>query len=130
MTPKEKILNELKLYSEDDELLYDYILSRKRDLHLLPEEDRTPNNKISGCMSVVHVKVTKTNEGTLLQGFSDSEIISGILGIMCAIIKTDKEPKYKEYEEILSEIKLALSQNRRLGFSSIISKIFHWKVLN
>lgn len=44
---------------------------------------------------------------------------------MCAIIKTDKEPKYKEYEEILSEIKLALSQNRRLGFSSIISKIFH-----
>jgi sulfur transfer protein SufE len=125
MTPKDKILNELKLYNNDDELLYDYILSRKRDLNILPEDERNPKNKISGCMSVVHVKVIQTDEGTLLQGFSDSEIISGILGIMCAIIKTDKEPKYKEYEEILSEIKLALSQNRRLGFSSIISKIFH-----
>lgn len=125
MTPKEKILNELKLYNSDDELLYDYILSRKRDLNILPEEYRNPKNKILGCMSIVHITVTKTDEGTLLQGFSDSEIISGILGILCAIIKTDKEPKYKEYEDILSEIKLALSQNRRLGFSSIISKIFH-----
>ena len=125
MTPKEKILNELKLYNNDDELLYDYILSRKRDLNLLPEENRNTTNKISGCMSIVHVVVTKNNEGTVLQGFSDSEIISGILGILCAIIKTDKDPKYKEYEDILGEIKLALSQNRRLGFSSIISKIFH-----
>lgn len=125
MTPKEKILKELKLYNSDDELLYDYILSRKRDLNILPAKDRNPTNKISGCMSIVHVLVTKTDEGTLLQGFSDSEIISGILGIMCAIIKTDKEPKYKEYEDILSEIKLALSQNRRLGFASIIGKIFH-----
>lgn len=125
MTPKEKILSELQTYNNDDELLYDYILSRKRDLNILPESERNSHNKISGCMSIVHIAVTKTEEGTLLQGFSDSEIISGILGIMCAIIKTDKEPKYKEYEDILSEIKLALSQNRRLGFSSIISKIFH-----
>lgn len=125
MTPKDKILNELKLYNDDDELLYDYILSRKRDLITLPEDKRNPKNKISGCMSIVHVEVTQTEEGTLLQGFSDSEIISGILGIMCAIIRTDKEPKYKDYEDILSEIKLALSQNRRLGFSNIISKIFH-----
>lgn len=125
MTPKDKILNELKLYNDDDELLYDYILSRKRDLITLPEDNRNHKNKISGCMSIVHVEVTQTEEGTLLQGFSDSEIISGILGIMCAIIRTDKEPKYKDYEDILSEIKLALSQNRRLGFSNIISKIFH-----
>lgn len=125
MTEKEKILSELKLYRNEDELLYDYILSRKRDLTILSEKDRTQNNKISGCMSIVHVEVSKNHEGTLLEGFSDSEIISGILGIICAIIKTDKDPKYSNYEDILSEIRLALSQNRRLGFSSIISKIFH-----
>jgi len=125
MTVKEKILNELKIYNNDDELLYDYILSRKRDLNILPEKERDNSNKISGCMSIVHVTVTKTSTGTLLQGFSDSEIISGILGILCAIIKEDKDPKYNEYEDILGEIKLALSQNRRLGFANIISKIFH-----
>lgn len=125
MTSKEKIFNELQLYNNDDELLYDYILSRKRDLNILPETSRDNTNKITGCMSIVHVVVTKTPEGTLLQGFSDSEIISGILGILGAIIKEDKDPKYNEYEDILGEIKLALSQNRRLGFANIISKIFH-----
>lgn len=125
MTSKEKIFNELQLYNNDDELLYDYILSRKRDLNILPETDRDNTNKITGCMSIVHVVVTKAPGGTLLQGFSDSEIISGILGILCAIIKEDKNPKYSEYEDILGEIKLALSQNRRLGFANIISKIFH-----
>lgn len=125
MTSKEKILSELKIYNTDDELLYDYIISRKRDLPLISEQNKTSENKISGCLSVVYVKVTHTHEGTVLEGFSDSEIISGILGIMASIVKEDKCPMYSEYEDILNEIKLALSQNRRFGFANIINKIFH-----
>jgi sulfur transfer protein SufE len=125
MTSKEKILSELKMYNTDDELLYDYIISRKRDLPLISEQNKTHENKISGCLSVVYVNVIKTPDGTVLEGFSDSEIISGILGIIASIVKEDKSPTYSEYEDILNEIKLALSQNRRFGFTSIINKIFH-----
>lgn len=124
MITKANIIKDLQSFLNDDELIYDYIMSRKKDLIILPEEERNSNNKINGCMSVVHITVDKGLEGTLLKGYSDSEIISGILGIICVIIRQDKDPHYDSYADVLESLKLVLSQNRRLGFTSIIKQVF------
>lgn len=124
MINKENIIKDIQSFLNDDELIYDYIMSRKKDLIILPETERNNSNKINGCMSVVHLTVDKSSDGTLLKGYSDSEIISGILGIICVIIRQDKDPHYDNYVDVLESLKLVLSQNRRLGFTSIIKQVF------
>lgn len=124
MINKEKIKTDLTNYRDNDELLYDYIISLKKYLNVLDESECTTDNKIVGCMSSVYITIQETNEGSLLKGYSDSEVISGILGIICVLIKHDKNPVFEDYKDTLELIKLTLSQNRRLGLANILKKIF------
>lgn len=124
MSNKSIIENEIKEFSSDDEIFYDYMLSRKKDLIELNEGERTIQNKIQGCMSIVHIRMKDTPDGTELHGYSDSSIISGILGIIGIAIKDDKNPMMDNYKLILEPLKKALSQNRRLGFENMLLIIF------
>lgn len=119
-----KIIDEIKSLNYDEDLLYDYIIEQSKKLETLNKEEFIDNNKIFGCMSTVYIIVDKTNTGTIIKGFSDSKIISGILGILAELVKNDPSPVYESYTNDLSEIKLLLSQNRRLGFDNIIKKVF------
>lgn len=119
-----KIIDEIKSLNYDEDLLYDYIIEQSKKLESLNKEDFIDNNKIFGCMSTVYIIVNQTNTGTIIKGFSDSQIISGILGILAELVKSDPNPVYELYKNDLSEIKLLLSQNRRLGFDNIIKKVF------
>jgi sulfur transfer protein SufE len=122
---KETILSELSLFEGNDEMLYDYIISKSKILPLLDESERNDVSKIHGCMSLVYIQVNKTNSGTIIKGFSDSSILSGILGILSDIVNDDLDPSYEQYSDILEKLKFVLSQNRRLGFQTILSKIFY-----
>lgn len=124
MSNKLIIEEEIKEFSSDDEIFYDYMLSRKKDLIELTESERTTINKIQGCMSIVHIEMESTSEGRILKAYSDSSIISGILGIIGLAIKDDKNPIIENYKLILEPLKKALSQNRRLGFENMLLVIF------
>ncbi len=124
MSNKLIIEEEIKEFSSDDEIFYDYMLSRKKDLIELDESERTSMNKIQGCMSIVHIEMESTSEGRKLKAYSDSSIISGILGIIGLAIKDDKNPIIENYRLILEPLKKALSQNRRLGFENMLLVIF------
>jgi sulfur transfer protein SufE len=124
MSNKLIIEEEIKEFSSDDEIFYDYMLTRKKDLIELDESERTSMNKIQGCMSIVHIEMESTSEGRKLKAYSDSSIISGILGIIGLAIKDDKNPIIENYRLILEPLKKALSQNRRLGFENMLLVIF------
>lgn len=121
---KDKLEYELEEFSKDDEIFYDYIMSKKKDLEQLKESELIPINKIQGCMSIVYIKIDTDKKGTILYGYSDSIIISGILGIIGLAIRNDLNPKIENYKKIISIIKNSLSQNRRLGFENMLRIIF------
>lgn len=121
---KDKLEYELEEFSKDDEIFYDYIMSKKKDLEQLKESELIPINKIQGCMSIVYIKIDTDKKGTILYGYSDSIIISGILGIIGLAIRNDLNPKIENYKKIISIIKNSLSQNRRLGFENMLRIVF------
>lgn len=121
---KDKLEYELEEFSKNDEIFYDYIISKKKDLEQLKESELIPINKIQGCMSIVYIKIDTDKKGTILYGYSDSIIISGILGIIGLAIRNDLNPKIENYKKIISIIKNSLSQNRRLGFENMLRIVF------
>lgn len=121
---KDKLEYELEEFSKNDEIFYDYIMSKKKDLEQLKESELIPINKIQGCMSIVYIKIDTDKKGTILYGYSDSIIISGILGIIGLAIRNDLNPKIENYKKIISIIKNSLSQNRRLGFENMLRIVF------
>ncbi len=125
MLDKSAIEKELEEFSNDDELFYDYLLSRKKDLTLLNQNEINNQNKIHGCMSVVHITIKNTENKSILKGFSDSSIICGVLGIFQLAIKNDPNPKIENYKKIINIINNALSQNRRLGLENMLKVIFN-----
>lgn len=118
------ILNELTLVEDNDEMLYDYIISKSDSLNKLDESEFSEQTKIHGCMSTVYIFVEHSEHGTKIKGYSDSLIVSGILGILSESVSDLSNPKFEDHKILLDKIHFLLSQNRRLGFKNIINKIY------
>lgn len=120
------ILTELSLVEDNDEMLYDYIISKSDSLIKLDESEFSENTKIHGCMSTVYLLVEHLDKGTIIKGYSDSLIVSGILGILSESVSDISNPNIEEHKILLDKIHFLLSQNRRLGLKNIINKIYFW----
>jgi len=72
---------------EEWEDRYRYVIELGRDLDTLPESDRTPDNKVQGCVSQVWIKteVKGANGGAprlVFHGDSDAHIVRGLIAIL------------------------------------------------
>ncbi|HUE46443.1 MAG TPA: SufE family protein [Aestuariivirgaceae bacterium] len=65
---------------------YRYVIELGRDLDTLPDSERTPENKVQGCVSQVWIRtdVRAANGSPVLvfQGDSDAHIVRGLIAIL------------------------------------------------
>lgn len=117
-------------FLDDWEDRYRYVIELGEALPAFPDADRTPANKVPGCVSQVWL-TTETGSGTdpvmTFHGDSDAHIVRGLVAIMLAlfsgqtastIVKTDAEATLKTLG--LDE---HLSTQRANGLRSMVKRI-------
>ncbi|NOZ81287.1 MAG: SufE family protein [DPANN group archaeon] len=110
--------------------MLEQVVEFSKDLPLFPEERKTPQNKVRGCLSLVYVDIRMDKQGKLtLNGYSDSFIISGFLAILKRAIDGLTRAEFEEEQEhlraFLENTGMAMSQlqSRADTFGNIIQKI-------
>ena len=115
-------------FLEDWEDKYQYLIELGEGLMPFPDEYRTDDYKVDGCMSQVWLYPTKDLNGvyTLLAD-SDALIVKGLIAVILATYnnKTSSQIKDVQIEQIFDELGLAthLSPTRRNGFFAMVDKI-------
>ena len=115
---------------------YRFIIELGNELPLIPEEDKTPENKLNGCQSNVWLKrVVGNSAGNSEQGFdfvadSDSQIVKGLVS-MVRLIYLNKPPQEIldfDIDALFNKIQLTqhLTPNRSNGLKFLINQIKTW----
>ena len=61
---------------------YEQLLWYAKKLKALPEEAKTPENKVPGCVSQVYITADLLDEKVRFQGDSDAQITKGLLAML------------------------------------------------
>ena len=111
---------------------YRFIIELGNELPLIPEEEKTAENKLNGCQSNVWLKRVPGNSG---QGFdfvadSDSQIVKGLVSMVRLIYlnKTPQEILDFDIDGLFNRIQLTqhLTPNRSNGLKFLINQIKAW----
>ncbi|MEM9279952.1 MAG: SufE family protein [Pseudomonadota bacterium] len=109
---------------------YKYLIELGGMLEALPEEHRTRENKVQGCVSQVWVISTKSDEPDPVlhfSGASDAHIVSGLIAIAFAIFsgKRASEILITNEKEIFDRIDLSehITPQRSNGLNSLVERI-------
>ncbi|MGF0536821.1 SufE family protein [Agrobacterium sp. ES01] len=118
-------------YLEDWEDRYRYVIELGKALPELPEEDRTPDNKVKGCASQVWLVTEPSEDGPdpviTYRGDSDAHIVSGLVAIVLAAYSGRHATEIVKLDaiDLFSKIGLIehLSAQRANGLRSMIQRI-------
>jgi len=118
----------LMAFGDDWMEKYQYIMALGERLPQLPEEYKTDDYKVEGCISQVWLKMD-VSENTVLSftGDSDSAIVKGLVAILRELLndRSGKEIINEDVEAFFQRIGLEehISMNRRNGFFSMVRDI-------
>jgi cysteine desulfuration protein SufE len=76
-----KIVSRLQ-QATDPKQRYEYILWLAKKLPTAPDAMKTPENKVSGCVSQVYVVAEQTDNQIWFSGDSDAQITKGLLALL------------------------------------------------
>ncbi len=114
----------------DWEQRYQYLVELGEKLPPMPEEYKTEENKVKGCMSQVWVKAYRDADDPSrihFHGDCDTSIIKGVLALVIAILdgRTLEEIEQMDLDEFFHRLKLAenLSPNRHFGIYALVEKM-------
>ena len=114
-------------FLDDWESRYAYLIELGEGLPLFPEADKTPENKVEGCMSQVWLSALKKGDKYLFNATSDAMIVKGLIAIVLAAYsdKTAEEIHQVDIQKIFDELELGahLSPTRRNGFFAMVERI-------
>ena len=118
-------------FLEDWEDRYRHVIELGRDLDTLPESERTPDNKVEGCVSQVWIKTeVKDGDGApvlLFQGDSDAHIVRGLIAILFMLFsgRTAEEILECDAPAVLARLGLNehLTPQRSNGLFSMVKRI-------
>ncbi len=109
---------------------YDYMIDLGRELPYLPDDWKTDENIVEGCMSTVWLKMKfaeEANAPITIAADSDSLIVKGLIVILLAFYskKTAEEIVASDVSTYLKQLGLDqhLSPQRRNGLFSMIKRI-------
>jgi cysteine desulfuration protein SufE len=109
---------------------YQYLVEIGERLDPMPVADKTDQNRVRECMSLVHVAphpVPERPDLIAFQGDCDTAIIKGVVAILVGIFsgKTPDEIEALDVEEMFEALKLQehLSPNRHVGVYAIVNKM-------
>lgn len=108
-------------------LQYEYLLYFMDDISVIPENERTEDLKVKGCVSNVWMRITSAGEDSPRIEFAgDTMIIKGILGVITALIGKATCKELSSWEPQFIEktaLKMQLSVDRQKGIGSVLGEI-------
>eukprot|EP00440_Ansanella_granifera_P026846 gb/GFBE01029151.1/.p1 GENE.gb/GFBE01029151.1/~~gb/GFBE01029151.1/.p1 ORF type:complete len:731 (+),score=167.19 gb/GFBE01029151.1/:1-2193(+) len=114
-----------------DRMRYQQLMALAGKLSAMPEDLKTPENKVPGCLSTVHVSASMESDGTItFQGDSDALISKGLVAllVLCLSGCTPAEIAAVKPEFIkASGITASLTPGRNNGFYNMF-KLMNEKV--
>lgn len=125
----EELIENFSLF-DDWEERYAYLIDLGRKLDPLPDEDRTPESKVEGCMSQVWL-VSAVEPGAppvvRYRADSDSQIVRGLIAVLMTAYSGETADRIvaTDINDIFTRIGLDkhLSPNRRNGFYAMVQRI-------
>lgn len=113
---------------DDWEDRYAYLIDLGKRLPPMPDELKTDDNKVRGCMSQVWFSQLDDPRGRLRWlGDSDAAIVRGLVAVLHVLYdgRSPEEAAAVDVEQVFQQIGLAghLSMNRRNGFFSMVARL-------
>jgi cysteine desulfuration protein SufE len=116
---------------DDWEDRYRYVIELGKELEPLPENARTPQNKVRGCASQVwlwtRVDDRQTPPRLIFVGDSDAHIVRGLVAIAIALFnnKTPAEIRATDADAVFDQIGLKehLTAQRSNGLKALVDRI-------
>ncbi len=122
---QEEIREEFSTF-DDWESKYEYIIELGKQQPSLSPEDKTEENKVSGCQSQVWLKTEYKDGKLIFSADSDAIITKGLIALLIRVFNNQKPEDIIESDiTFLDEIGLMkhLSPNRSNGLLSMVKKI-------
>lgn len=114
-------------YLSDWEDKYRYLIELGDSLPPFDETDKTPQNKVDGCMSQVWFTHTTQNNRHFFNASSDAHIVRGLEAVLLGLIngKTTAEIQNIDILAFFEQLGLQehLSPTRRNGFFAMVERI-------
>ena len=136
MTPQlQKSVEDLHNIS-NDKLRYQQLLFLATKCKPMPVELKIPENKVSGCLSTVHIHATRNVDGTISYiGDSDAQLTKGLVALLIDGLSNNQiddilqiQPEFISYAGITT----SLTPGRNSGFLNMLQlmkkKAFELKV--
>ncbi len=126
----EELLENFALF-DDWEDRYQYLIELGRKLPTMPDNYKTEENKVKGCISQVWIVIkpisNKNKEYFDFLADSDSHIVKGLIAVLRVMYagKTIDQIALYNIDEVFESLGLHqhLSVNRRNGFYSMVEKL-------
>lgn len=111
----------------DWEERYRYVIELGRELEPLPDAERIPANKVSGCASQVWL-ASRVEDGRLrFRGDSDAHLVKGLVAVLLRLYsgRTPAEIAAFDAREAVARLGLAeaLTSQRANGLASMVRRI-------
>lgn len=125
----DEIIADFELLDEWEDR-YRYVIELGRSLDPLPEEARTPANKVQGCVSQVWLETRMHDNGgpkLVFVGDSDAHIVRGLIAILFAIYSGRPAQEILKTDAGAIFLKLGLQDHltpqRSNGFAAMVERI-------
>jgi cysteine desulfuration protein SufE len=105
---------------------YEQLLWYGKKLQPVSEEEKTPENKVSGCVSQVYITATLENGRVLYQGDSDAQLVKGLVALLIEGLNgLTPEEIIQVRPDFIEEtgLKVSLTPSRANGFYNIFQKM-------
>ncbi len=114
-------------YLTDWEDKYRYLIELGESLPLFDEADKTPQNKVEGCMSQVWFTHKIENNLHIFNATSDAHIVRGLEAVLLTLVnkKTSAQIQETDIPAVFEQLGLQehLSPTRRNGFFAMIERV-------
>jgi len=125
-TTLDEIVDTFELLGDWDQR-YQYLVELGEQMPVLPDEARTDENKVKGCMSQVWISASLSRDkpgNILFHGDCDTSIIKGVLALLFQLSedRTADDIERLDVDEFFEKLGLDdhLSPNRHVGVYAIV----------
>ncbi|MEL6247732.1 MAG: SufE family protein [Cyanobacteria bacterium J06648_16] len=111
---------------QDPKRRYEQLLWYAKKLDAFPEENKTQENKVQGCVSQVYITANLDNDSIEYQGDSDAQITKGLVALLIAGLNgsTPAEVIALQPDFIkTTQLDVSLTPSRANGFYNIFKKM-------
>lgn len=127
---QEEIIKEFEGFKDWDEK-YAHIIKIGKELESFPEEQRTDDNKLSGCQSQVWLHASFNEDKIQFQADSDAMIVKGLIALLVRVYSNHTPDEILNSQpEFIKKIGIDnhLSLTRKNGLSSMLKQIQRYAI--